>query len=285
MILGPLIRNEQMKIMDRTRTLVMWGLLILAVCLLAIGQRLILVSGAPVDMWEFAEGCTHLLFIVQLFTLVVAGDIISSEFSWGTAKLLLIRPVSRTKILLSKFAAVLTFLLAGMAVLLLASLLFGAVFFRWTGSGDALESLKSLASTYGLYGVEVMVTASLAFMLSAVSRSSTLSVGLSIFLFFSGAFLSELLKTWGVSWGKISAVCQSGSVPLFPRPLPALSGHVAWSLPVGAGNPFRAVSPDHLVGLCQTGCPDMKEIREKFFKTFPVESVTPCNRNNLYISE
>jgi len=96
-ILGRLIRNEQMKIMDRTRTLVMWALLILAVCLLAIGQRLILVSGAPVDMWEFAEGCTHLLFIVQLFTLVVAGDIISSEFSWGTAKLLLIRPVSRTR--------------------------------------------------------------------------------------------------------------------------------------------------------------------------------------------
>jgi ABC-2 type transport system permease protein len=228
-ILGQLIRNEQMKIMDRTRTVVMWGLLILTVFLLALGQRLILVAGAPVDMWEFAEGCTHLLFIVQLFTLVVAGDIISSEFSWGTAKLLLIRPVSRTKILLSKFAAVLTFLLIGMAVLLLASLLFGAVFFRWTGFGDAPEALKSLAAIYGLYGVEVMVTASLAFMLSAVSRSSTLSVGLSIFLFFSGAFLSELLKIWGISWGKYLLFANLDLSPYFlghSPPFPGMSlGH------------------------------------------------------------
>jgi len=225
-ILGRLIRNEQMKIMDRTRTLVMWALLILAVCLLAIGQRLILVSGAPVDMWEFAEGCTHLLFIVQLFTLVVAGDIISSEFSWGTAKLLLIRPVSRTLILLSKFAAVVTFLLACMAVLLLASLLFGAVFFRWTGLGDALEALKQLFARYGLYGVEVLVTASLAFMLSAASRSSTLSVGLSIFLFFSGGFLSELLKIWGISWGKYLLFANLDLSPYFfghSPPFPGMS--------------------------------------------------------------
>lgn len=205
-----------MKIMDRTRSVVMMGLLIMTVSLLAIGQKLILVSGAPVDMWEFAANCTHLLFIVQLFTLVVAGDIVSSEFAWGTAKLLLIRPVGRTKILLSKFAAVLTFLLACMTVLLIASLLFGAVFFRWTPeAGSTLSALKHLGAIYGLYAVEVIVMAPLAFMLSAVSRSSTLSVGLSIFLFFSGAFLSELLKMWGGSWGKYLLFANLDLTPYF----------------------------------------------------------------------
>src|SRR5690606_41134390 len=44
---------------------------------------------------------------------------------------------------------------------------------------------------------------SLALMLSAAFRSSTLSVGLSVFLFFAGAFLTEMLKAWGGgSWGK-----------------------------------------------------------------------------------
>lgn len=201
--LWQLIRNEQMKIMDRTRTWIMLGLLIPIVSLLAIGQRLILVSGAPMDMWEFAEFCTHLLFIVQLITLVVAGDVISGEFEWGTAKLLLIRPVSRTKILLAKFAAVLIFLLTGLAVLLISSLLFGAFLFRWEASaGHVPDRLIHLGVIYGLYGVQVTVTASLAFMLSAVSRSSTLSVGLSIFLFFSGVILSELFAMWGIDLGK-----------------------------------------------------------------------------------
>jgi ABC-2 type transport system permease protein len=229
--LGNLYRNELMKIMDRTRTIVMLGLLILVVFLLALGQRWILVAGAPVDLWEFAAGCTHLLFIVQLFTLVVAGDIISSEFGWGTVKLLLIRPVSRTKILLSKFAAVITFLLLAMAVLLIASLLFGAIFFRWTPeSGKALSALKHLGTIYGLYGVEVIVMASLALMLSAAFRSSTLSVGLSVFLFFAGAFLTEMLKAWGGgSWGKYLLFANLDLTPFFlgyDPPFPGMTlGH------------------------------------------------------------
>lgn len=216
MILGRLVRNELMKILDRTRTIVMLGLLILIVFLLALGQKLVIVSETPVNLWEFATNCTHLLFIVQLFTLVIAGDIISSEFSWGTIKLLLIRPVTRGKILLAKFAATVAFSLICMTILGVVSLLFGAVFFQWTPeTGNALSILKKLGIIYGSYAVEVIVMASLAFMLSSVSRSSTLAVGLSVFLFFAGAFSTEVLKTWAKSWGKYLLFANLDLTPYF----------------------------------------------------------------------
>jgi len=199
-----LTRNENMKIMERTRTVIMMGLLILMLFVMAFAMRwMVNVAGSTLDMWEFAVKCTHLLFGVQLFAVVIAGDIVSGEFAWGTVKLLLIRPVGRTKILLSKYMAVLWWIFVCMAVLLIGSLLFGMVFFRLTLDPERIITVwKHLGTVYVLYAVEVIMTATLAFMLSAVSRSSTLSVGLSIFLLFSGSVLAEIMKLWGWSWGK-----------------------------------------------------------------------------------
>ena len=39
--------------------------------------------------------------IVSLLTIIVAAGIVANEFRWGTIKLLLIRPITRTKILAS----------------------------------------------------------------------------------------------------------------------------------------------------------------------------------------
>ena len=71
--------------------------------------------------WEFVEDATGLMTLITIFAAVIAGDIVASEFTWGTIKLLLIRPVSRTKILLSKYVATLLF------VVLLCVILFSGV--------------------------------------------------------------------------------------------------------------------------------------------------------------
>src|SRR5699024_5352275 len=53
--------------------------------------------------WEFVYENNMLLMLVSLFTIVIAAGIIAHEFRWGTIKLLLIRPISRSTILLSKY--------------------------------------------------------------------------------------------------------------------------------------------------------------------------------------
>src|SRR5690625_1505731 len=67
------------------------------------------IKPVPFGAWQFAYGTDVLLSLISLFTIIVAANIISSEHRWGTIKLLLIRPISRTTILLSKYVSVLIF--------------------------------------------------------------------------------------------------------------------------------------------------------------------------------
>lgn len=48
-------------------------------------------------------------FLNTIFTALVAADSVAGEFTWGTIKLLLIRPWSRSKILLSKYISMVLF--------------------------------------------------------------------------------------------------------------------------------------------------------------------------------
>ncbi|MCS0542579.1 ABC transporter permease, partial [Aeromonas veronii] len=53
--------------------------------------------------WNFMTVAAEIVSLITLFTIVVGASSVASEFTWGTIKLLLIRPVSRAKILLSKY--------------------------------------------------------------------------------------------------------------------------------------------------------------------------------------
>lgn len=57
--------------------------------------------GAPTFVRVFLENSIGLF--IPLMVMVIASDLVSSEYSLGTVKLLLTRPVKRWKILLSKY--------------------------------------------------------------------------------------------------------------------------------------------------------------------------------------
>jgi ABC-2 type transport system permease protein len=78
----------------------------------------------PTDrsLWGGVLNVAQLISLVTIFTLVIAADSVAGEFSGGTIKMLLIRPASRSKILLSKYISTFAF-----AVLLLI-VLFGSTF-------------------------------------------------------------------------------------------------------------------------------------------------------------
>lgn len=149
--------------------------------------------------------------LITLFVVIIAADSVAGEFTWGTIKMLLIRPASRAKILLSKYLATLLFALFLIAVLFIVSFLIGGILYGFgdTGlphlyfeNGEVKEGslLATLLQTYGYHSVQLIMVVTIAFMISSVFRSSSLAIGLSIVTLFMGGGIAQVLR--GFDWGK-----------------------------------------------------------------------------------
>ncbi|SFL12113.1 ABC-2 type transport system permease protein [Paenibacillus sp. 1_12] len=195
-----LIQNEQMKIYSRARTWIMLVILVLVVILWAVMLKYVIDSGLN-SMFSFVSMSTSLSTLVFIFTVIVAGDSVASEFTWGTIKLLLIRPATRSKILASKYISVVLFLITLLLILLIASYFVGLIFFGLGGLIPEQESFTDILKTYGFKSIDLLMSITLAFMISAAFRSSSLAIGLSFLLMFvtsSGLIfvLAQFKYTW-----------------------------------------------------------------------------------------
>ncbi len=134
-----------------------------------------------------------LLSLVSLLTIIIAAGIVANEFRWGTIKLLLIRPITRTKALLSKYAAVILFAFFTLLFVLLFSYIIGLIFYGFgsfnphmlvdDGSGLAYVSVISeIVPAYGFKLVNLVMMATFAFAISTIFRNSALAIGVAIFL-------------------------------------------------------------------------------------------------------
>ncbi|MBB5171938.1 ABC transporter permease [Texcoconibacillus texcoconensis] len=159
------------------------------------------------SLWGFMIDVTNLTGFVALFTIVVAAGIVANEFSWGTIKLLLIRPVSRSKILLSKFITTILFAIGMIILLFSLSFIFGSLLFGVSGveqphlvyqDGQVVEQnmITYIISLYGFNSIDLFMMLTLAFMISTVFRSSSLAIGISLFLMFTGPQLVQLLSNY-----------------------------------------------------------------------------------------
>ncbi|NYF25642.1 ABC-2 type transport system permease protein [Sporosarcina sp. JAI121] len=145
--------------------------------------------------------------IAVLLTVIVAAGIVASEFTQGTIKMLLSRPVKRWKILTSKYVTVISFGIFLMLIGFVVSML-GAYLFFQSGNGQELvwngkEVVEVSAWGKGLYMLllsfaNVFVTATFAFMIGSVFRSSSLAIGLSLFIYFMGSTLVMILAKYEV---------------------------------------------------------------------------------------
>lgn len=198
-----LVANENMKIYSRVRTWVMLGILALFNVLLPVLMSLI---GAGMDIWTvftLTEGITFMLNII--FTVVIAADLVAGEFTWGTIKLLLIRPWSRGKILLSKFWAMTLFSLFGTAIVGVVGMATSALLFpsispiSFRPEVTGIEaSVLMLLTDY----IELFIVSLIAFMISTVFRSGALAIGLSLMLLFTKNLFGSLFDPDKYEWAK-----------------------------------------------------------------------------------
>ncbi|KAB2954661.1 ABC transporter permease subunit [Heliorestis acidaminivorans] len=199
-----LVQNENMKIYSRLSTWVMIGLLLLMIPVTAF--LLPLATNVTEDFWSFLHSSAQISAMVALPAIVIAGNSIAGEFASGTIKLLLIRPISRSKILVTKYISLLLFVLLLVFLLFKASLLTALIFFEAPSVNNLAEAtavqenLNKVIATYLYSTLETVMMATLAFMLSALFRSNSLAIGLSFILLFSGPGLMMLLQSF--PWSK-----------------------------------------------------------------------------------
>lgn len=149
----------------------------------------------------------ELMSIVTLFTVIIAAGIVAAEFSQGTIKMLLTRPISRWKVLTSKYIATMLYALLLAVILFIVTALASLTFF---GIGDGTYLIwngsEVMERSYWLQGLKmamlsfasVWMIGTFAFMLGTVFRSSSLAIGLSIFLMFTGVQLVFLLANYEI---------------------------------------------------------------------------------------
>lgn len=146
--------------------------------------------------------------IVTLLTIIVASGIVSTEFSEGTIKMLLSRPVKRWKILTSKYVAVLLFCLLATAIMYLASVVSAFIFFP--GSTESTFTFyNSEVATAAFLGkslylmflsfINAVIISTMAFMLGTVFRSTSMAIGISVFLYFTGTLIVAFLEKYEIA--------------------------------------------------------------------------------------
>jgi ABC-2 type transport system permease protein len=153
---------------------------------------------------QMMRDTVDLMMLVTLLSVVVAGDMVAAEFNWGTIKLLLIRPNSRTKIYLAKYVAVLIFAMFLFAVLFVSGWLVNGVLYGFGGFDDpyvyarGAEMVEQTVGSYTLmaFALEVptlLLSVTFAFMISAAFRSSSSAIAISMLLLFFGTLAANLM--------------------------------------------------------------------------------------------
>ena len=156
-----------------------------------------------------------IFLFLPLLVIILAGDIVSGEFSSKTIKFLLTRAVPRWKILLSKYIAILimtTVMIIETVVIciLVSTIIFHAGgWFEPVATGFKVVSEKLDASNvikiyqwqntilvYSLGWFSMIAVASISFMVSVLVRSTSTSIGVMMASLITGSFLQFFLSDW-----------------------------------------------------------------------------------------
>ncbi|MDF6019463.1 ABC transporter permease subunit [Streptomyces sp. JH34] len=142
-----LLRSELTTMFRRWRTLALLGVLAAVPVLIGIAVRIETGDGSrggpgggsgPAFLPQITGNGLFLVFAALSATLpvflpmavgVIAGDSVAGEASGGTLRYLLVAPAGRTRLLLAKYASVLTFCLAATLVVAASALAVGALLF------------------------------------------------------------------------------------------------------------------------------------------------------------
>ncbi|HIS56920.1 MAG TPA: ABC transporter permease [Candidatus Fimimorpha excrementavium] len=154
-----------------------------------------------------------IVVLASVVMIVLAGGCVANEFSNGTIKFLLINPVKRSKIIISKYLTLILvsvvlifgiFAVSGVTDLIL----FGAE--GWNtpmlsvhdGVVSQGNAVFYVLKSYFYQGINLLVMMTMAFMISSLLRSSAVSIGIGVAALMGGSMLIQILAMLGCDWGR-----------------------------------------------------------------------------------
>lgn len=154
----------------------------------------------------FINNSSSLITFVSLFSIIVAATITSFEFGSGTIKMLLTRPISRWKILLSKLLTTLIFSISLGVVTYVLAIALGYIFFNSSAvnlefvNGQIVQTniFTESLSSYALSYPDIIISILFAFMIGTVFNSSSLAIGLTLFFTLGSSILVVALANFKI---------------------------------------------------------------------------------------
>ncbi|MFR3876052.1 MAG: ABC transporter permease subunit [Clostridia bacterium] len=165
--------------------------------------------------YTFQNSIGTYIAIIVMVVVIVAGVSISEEFNKGTVKLLLVRPYSRTKILISKLIAVfITMLITTVAILLLQFIIGGIVYgfgtymmnvvqFDFTTNSIITLNIFAYLGLIFICKLPIFILiGTLAFALSTLFLNSPLAVALPILGYMGSDMINMIAISYKWDWVK-----------------------------------------------------------------------------------
>ena len=167
-----------------------------------------LAYSAKSELFDAFSG--YSLFIIILI-IIVAGTIVSEEFNKGTIKLLLVRPYSRIKILLSKYITCLIVLVCSMVCVTLMQTVVGGIVFGFdsykdptvvynftTNSLNTVSILGTLATAALAILPKLILLMTLAFTLSTVITNTPVAIAIPLL----GSMVESIINQLAIMYEK-----------------------------------------------------------------------------------
>lgn len=165
--------------------------------------------------YTFQNSIGTYIVIIVMIVVIVAGVSISEEFNKGTVKLLLVRPYSRTKILISKLIAVFITMLITTATILLLQFIIGGIVYgfgtymmnvvQFDFTTNSIVTLNIFAYLGLIFICKLpifILIGTLAFALSTLFLNSPLAVALPILGYMGSDMINMIAISYKWDWVK-----------------------------------------------------------------------------------
>ena len=165
--------------------------------------------------YTFQNSIGTYIAIIVMIVVIVAGVSISEEFNKGTVKLLLVRPYSRTKILISKLIAVFITMLITTATILLLQFIIGGIVYgfgtymmnvvQFDFTTNSIVTLNIFAYLGLIFICKLpifILIGTLAFALSTLFLNSPLAVALPILGYMGSDMINMIAISYKLDWVK-----------------------------------------------------------------------------------
>ncbi|MDF2556513.1 MAG: putative efflux transporter permease [Bacillales bacterium] len=197
-----LVQNEWKKIFQTRAKWLFYGLILGTVGLALTFSSYTMDDNQSHNFVEFMYNVSFFKISITIFTVSIGATIFSNEFSSGTIKYLLIRPVNRLKIFVSKVAAVLIVGFSLMIGILVLSFLVGCLFYGFEEIGTSQKMAFEVLISYLSEAATFIAMSCFAMMLSIFFRNSSFALGVSIVILFAGSMLTQVLKILQENWAR-----------------------------------------------------------------------------------